>query len=180
MNQEIKEKWIEALRSGRYRLHEQAARRFISYVDILADTDCWLWHGAMNPEGYGNFSTQRSRHIHGKYSVLAHRIIFASLNPDKNIDGLCVCHTCDVRRCVNPQHLWLGTHADNNADRAAKGRNADQTGEQNSRAKLTAEDVAEIRRRRQSTNILQQDLAKEYGVSPKMISKIIRNECWIQ
>lgn len=87
---------------------------------------CWLWTAGRFPDGYGCFSLERR-------AVGAHRLSWFLANGDIPDDKPCVLHRCDVhcppgdigyRRCVNPAHLWLGTHADNMTDRNAKGRQA--------------------------------------------------------
>lgn len=75
---------------------------------------CWLWQGATTGAGYGGFN------IKGDL-IGAHRVAY-ELTFGPIPDGLLVCHTCDVRHCVNPAHLFLGTHTDNMQDCKTKGR----------------------------------------------------------
>src|SRR5688572_33256391 len=106
--------------------------RFAAFVD---KTDrCWLWRGAKTQYGYGVFTQRRSGK---KFTVSAHRAQFAIRN------GVCpsdkvICHSCDVKNCVNPDHLWAGSNDDNMADMAAKGT---LKGEKNPLSKLDVWDV---------------------------------------
>lgn len=89
-------------------------------------------------------------------------------------EGMQACHRCDVQICVNPDHIFVGTNADNCHDRKVKGRNPDRRGEKHHLAKLTAAQIDEIRR---STK-LQRELAAEYGVWQSCISRIKSGERW--
>lgn len=120
--------------------------------------ECWLWSAALNNRGYGylgGWSEPRQ---------LAHRVAYELHTGQAIPEGMSVCHTCDVRHCVNPEHLFLGTHAENMRDMAAKGRSRVAP-------KLSAEQVAEIRRRCQG-GANQTRLAEEYGITQGQVSRI--------
>jgi predicted XRE-type DNA-binding protein len=135
----------------------------------VAKTDgCWIWNGCKVHDGYGQFGVNRKMTLTHRLSYMIH------VGPIP--EGLFVCHKCDNPPCCNPDHLWLGTKAQNMADCVKKNRNA--KGESQGNAKLTAEQVLEIRARYATRNIFQRRLAKEYGVSQIEISRIIRGEKW--
>ena len=136
------------------------------------DSPCWEWTGGRN-------STNRGTIKLGSKNIGAHRVAFA-LASGPIPAGLCVCHACDYPLCVRPDHLWLGDKAANNADRDRKGRTARNTGEANGLrrhpeaiprgearawAKLTDDDVRDIRRRYASGGVSWTQIAREYGVS---------------
>jgi hypothetical protein len=92
-------------------LKERFYRKFM----ICPITHCWLWHGAKQSNGYGI--------IGNEHKVLtAHRVSWFLHREPTIPDGLHVLHKCDVRNCVNPDHLYLGTHQENMADKVKKGR----------------------------------------------------------
>jgi hypothetical protein len=88
-----------------------------------------------------------------------------------------VCHHCDNRKCVNPEHLFLGTVADNNADKESKGRSVVLLGSENGRSKLVEDDIPKILDRLGS-GARQVDVAEEFGVSQAVISTIKRGVRW--
>lgn len=95
------------------RLRPTAEQRFWTKVRKGQPRECWLWTASENNEGYGRFRLNgKSRSAHVVSWLFAHG----------DTAGMCVLHKCDTPLCVNPAHLWLGTHADNMADMAAKGR----------------------------------------------------------
>jgi hypothetical protein len=116
----------------------------------IPETGCWLWTGTWDENGYGKM-------IGGR----AHRISYA-MHVGPIPAGLCVLHRCDTPACVNPAHLWLGTHLENMADMGRKGRSRCK--------KLNATQVLEIRDSRETLVTL----AEKFGVTFGMISHIRR------
>lgn len=151
-------------------------RRYWRHVDKTAD--CWVWNGYRVPDGYGRVMLRRK-------IWMAHRLSWAMARGPIP-DGLTVCHRCDNPPCVNPDHLFLGTNADNNADAHAKGRRAYQRGtfrpnglrgETHPHAKLSEDQVREIRLAR----AVGEDalaLSGRYGVSRNQIYLIERRKSW--
>lgn len=131
---------------------------------------CWNWTAHKERKGYGTFK-------YDKRTVLAHRWSFEYVNGPVPSDHLFVLHYCDNPTCVNPDHLWTGTHKDNMADMKQKGRQAQ--GEDNGGGrKLTKEQVSEIRCRYANENTTQTQLATEYGVNQTLIGFIVRKVIW--
>jgi hypothetical protein len=87
-----------------------------------------------------------------------------------------VCHTCDVRLCVNPAHFFLGSHVQNIADMLSKSRQA--RGEKHGHTTLTEQQVREIRSRYDAGGVKQITLAREYGVSKDTMSSLVRRKLW--
>lgn len=139
---------------------------------VPVDNGCWLWLGPVDPKGYGILDWSRP----GLPRLQrAHRVAFAVYNGEPGT--LHVCHTCDVPACCNPDHFFLGTNADNTADRTAKGRQA--KGEENGNRSLTEAEVLEIRRTYVRGGLLtQEDLASRYGVARSLVSYIVNNKLW--
>lgn len=131
---------------------------------------CWNWTADKSKKGYGRLRVGRKR-------MFAHRVSWALQNGDIP-DGLCVLHRCDNPSCVRPDHLFIGTNADNVHDRENKGRGADHSGENNGHAILTREQVKEIREKR-SNGARNVDLANEYGMSQGAISNIVCGRKWV-
>lgn len=129
---------------------------------------CWMWVGARKPTGYGNF------YLAGKH-VNAHKAAWL-LFKGEITNGLVVCHSCDVPSCVNPEHLFIGTHLENMQDMRAKGRSPkrDHRGTRNGRAKLSESDALHIRADPRPT----QQIANEFGVCYQTIWKLRRGHAW--
>lgn len=149
--------------------NEQVAQRFWEKVQIGEVDECWKWHACQDKNGYGRVGFQNKL-------WRAHRVAWVlTFGPIPK--GMCVCHKCDNPDCVNPYHLFLGTYADNNADKVAKGRDA-YRGEQNGNSKLTEWDVLEIRRLLIETNASQRELAGLFGISSVNIGRIANGKRW--
>lgn len=126
---------------------------------------CWEWDKPDN-HGYGRIYIKDGRR-------LAHRYSYELANGPIP-SGMCVCHRCDNRRCVNPAHLFLGTYLDNARDKAVKGRCRNVTGEQHPNAKLTSAHVALIKARAGTDA----ELARRFGVAPPTVRKVRIGESW--
>lgn len=130
---------------------------------------CWEWRGSILPDGYGSFWRDKRFGC-----VRAHRMSWVLANGEISQDQW-VLHHCDNPICVKPAHLFLGDVSDNVADSIAKDRHV--RGERFRDAKLTAQQVVEIRNRH-STGEQPIELAKDYPVSRFTIAKICRGETW--
>jgi len=126
---------------------------------------CWLWKGGRLPIGYGKI---REGGVHGKH-LLAHRVAWV-LSHGAIPDGMCVLHRCDVRACVNPAHLFLGTLADNSADMVAKGRQC--RGIKNPRNVLSEDDVLSIIDWR-ADGISANHIAASFGISRATVYRVL-------
>lgn len=135
--------------------------------------ECWLWTAGKNSYGYGDVWAR------GKVRK-AHRESYEDEHGEGSADGLVVRHKCDVRACVNPAHLELGTVSDNNRDMMERGRNAQAKGEANGSAKLTEADVRTIRATYVSgcREFGQHALGRRFGVTQSVICDIVRREIW--
>jgi len=139
-------------------------KRFWAKVTKGTSHECWLWKASGPQGGYGSIRTD------GNLKELAHRVSYR-LNVGPIPDGMHVLHRCDVRRCVNPAHLFLGSNADNMRDRDSKGRGSKpplHCGESHPRAKVTDAEVAQIRLSNKATCLI----AAEFGISQSQVSAI--------
>lgn len=135
---------------------------------------CWLWQGKPSSCGYGiAWCEERTD---GVRQVKAHRRSY-NLFIGEIPDGLCVLHHCDVRLCVNPEHLYAGTRLENSRDMDRRGRRARHLGELHGMSHLTNQNVLDIRSRVASGE-LQLSLAKEFKVGTATICRIVNRKVW--
>jgi hypothetical protein len=135
--------------------------RFKSKYKVDVNTGCWEWTaGSYNNKGYGSFWLNGS-------CKLAHRVSYELFKG--SIGELSVCHLCDNPKCVNPDHLFLGSQDDNVKDMVMKGRVS---------KKLSYYDVKAIRMLYKQSFLTQKELANEFNVSAETVSGIVRRSSW--
>jgi hypothetical protein len=143
-------------------------QRFWEKVNIAGENECWEWQASRNSKGYGCFSVDG-------IIKLAHRVSFELANGDIP-EGLFVLHKCDNRLCVNPVHLFLGSHIDNMRDMIRKNRQA--KGSKNGRSKLTISDIQIIRdiaKQKKSSSTV---IGNRFKINPSYVRHIIRGDFW--
>ena len=172
---------------------QDVAARFWAKVDRYGPGGCWLWTASKRNKGYGAFAFTGADGV--AVQTRAHRLSFEAFNVPIP-DGLCVLHRCDVPACVNPDHLFLGTKADNNRDMVKKGRHYLQVlrregrpipghildavpkGERHSNSKLTADDVVAMRREYEAGGVSYSQIARVYGISLTQAYRIVKRQRW--
>lgn len=149
-------------------------QRFWSKVQKGAADECWLWLASTNHadsnRSYGEFWVNGRR-------VKAHRFAWELAHGRSIPKGLLACHSCDNPRCVNPDHIFIGTHSDNLRDAVQKGRHQSPRGESHPLAVLTVNEVVEMRRLR-GEGASAKCLANRYGISVQSVRRIIRGDWW--
>lgn len=165
------------------------SERFWAKVERRGPDECWLWTGAPDGEGYGQFR-------HEGRLLKSHRVAFMlAKGPIPTLPGVLgrcgafICHTCDVRLCCNPAHLFAGTSKDNTLDAKTKGRLA--TGERVGSAHLTVEQVQTIRAYQEAgllasgmgkgwhkNKVSMRSLAREFGVDPSTVANVVNGKQW--
>jgi hypothetical protein len=148
--------------------------RLESQREIDKISGCWLWTGNRDKSGYGYISQVW---VEGRRSPIAvHRLVaHLKLGLDLSRPEIFACHRCDNPPCFNPDHLFVGTAKDNQADRSRKGRG--NFGERNGQRKLKNEDVFEIRRRA-SGGETQLSIAGRFTIDQSLVSLIVNRRSW--
>lgn len=147
-------------------MHETEPELMERFLSKVAKTEsCWLWTGGKSGRGYGAFRSPDEKKAHRfSYSRYVGQIP----------QGLSVCHRCDNPACVNPDHLFVGTHTDNMKDKMSKGRGNHLVGTKHPRSKLTESQVLAIR----ADNRRQVEIAESYGIKQAQVSEIKRRIAW--
>lgn len=140
-------------------------RRIFIGMRPSSPDSCWEWAGSIAKNGYGVIA------LPGRKQVKAHRAVYAMFYGEPGQDKL-VCHSCDNKKCVNPGHLFSGTHLDNVTDMVVKARHSH--GSRHPDAKLSDSDVRDIR----SSQLPTRDLMRRYGLSKSQVSKIRSGAAW--
>lgn len=153
------------------RTYEQIIKSVRERLEALSEpvpaTGCWIFTGTTNRLGYGYIAWNKHKRMP------AHRASYiVHVGPIPT--GFDVCHKCDVRSCVNPDHLWAGSHQENMADMVAKGRSPRMPGEQHPNAILNDDAVRFIR----ASNEPKRLIAKLIGVSPTTIGDVRSGKSW--
>ena len=143
--------------------------RFWDKVEKKESDECWNWIAGTQSKGYGSFGVGNGK------TDLAHRVAFelaTCINPDR----LCVMHTCDNRLCCNPNHLQLGTIADNNKDMKNKGRQA--KGMKNGRSVLTPNNIVSMRSDYQGNEKNLRELSEDYDIHYNTARNAVQGKTW--
>jgi len=142
---------------------------FIDRVEFDLNCGCWLWaYGGRTSDGYGTVQ-------HEKKTLLAHRVSWM-LHRGEIPHGHSVCHRCDTPACVNPDHLFTASHADNMADMRAKGRADRKHGARNGRAKLSNDQAMEMLTLSRMGLFSKRQIARSYGVADSTVARVINGE----
>lgn len=153
---------------------EKDIARFWSKVNIKSENECWEWQKFTTPLGYGMFGLNK-KDWQPRY--FSHRVSY--LLKDSSFDqSLFVCHKCDNPKCVNPNHLFLGTAKDNNLDKVSKNRQAKGRSSDNELIKINQEIADEIRKL-QKQGLTYKELCDKFNLAKSTISYIVNNKIWI-
>lgn len=140
--------------------------RFEANVERIPFGGCWVWMASVNTQGYGQFHYKGVPTAAHRFSYRWHRHEIPA--------GMCILHQCDNPSCVNPDHLFLGTRADNNADRKRKGRNSPRAGVLNPMSRFKQADIKRIRNTYPLTPRGLERASTRYGVHVEVIRNILK------
>lgn len=127
---------------------------------------CWLWNGEIGISGYGRFTTEGKK-------LRAHRFAYTAYKGPIP-QGMLVLHSCDNPRCVNPDHLRVGTNVDNTRDKRDRNRFNAPKGEASNLSKLSEQDVVQIR----SDTRIAREVARDFGVTRSAIQSVRSKKTW--
>ena len=149
--------------------------RFDMKWEAIPESGCWIWTGSSS-NGYGQIWDGAKYEGAHRISYILHKGEIPDLD---QYHGMCVCHTCDTSYCVNPDHLFLGTHKENIEDMINKGRDKHDFGENNGNSTLREIDVINARAiYKYSKNATFRKLANIYGVALRTMWLAIKGETW--
>ena len=147
----------------------ELAEKLLSNYIPEPNSGCWLWTGGTNSYGYG-------RVCHHSKVMVASRAAYAVFR-GAIPDGGSILHRCDTPSCINPDHLFVGTQADNMRDMAAKKRQRPRRGRQNPNAKLCEEAVRQIRAQR-NEGLTYRAIAEFFGVTEQTVFAVMTKRLW--
>lgn len=151
------------------RMFGTMSEAILTKIRIDSETGCWNWTASKNNGGYGRIRFRNKEKLAHRASYEVHR--------GQIPEGLNVCHRCDNPACINPDHLFVGTQAENAADMVAKGRAPipNLRGSAHANAKLTEADIVAIRA---AKGVTLRELGEQYGVNGSTISWIRTGKGW--
>lgn len=154
----------------------EATKAKLARYTKLTDSGCMEWQRGLNMHGYGETSV-----CNGK--IKAHRLSWALANGRMPFIGMEICHTCDNRKCINPEHLFEGTPKDNQQDSIKKSRkvyfgHANVDSEKTWNCKWTWADIRSMRSD-YAAGVDPKEIAHKYGMKRGYLRKIIANKMWV-